>query len=678
VAAEPALAWQRALAHYRAGRLEEAERACRRLLEAQPAHADALHLLGAIAHARGAAAEAVELLEEAARLAPDRAEFLNTLGAAYLAQGRPAEAEDCLRGALALDARSADAHNNLGIALRELGRRAEAETSLRQAIALRADFAEAHNNLGNLLRETGRAKEAEASYRRALRLRPAYAEAHAGLGAALREQGRLEEAARCAERAIVLQPRYAEAHNDLGAALFGLGRLAEAERAYRAALDLEPDLAIASANLAYLLNCAPARPPEEVFAAHREAARAISVAPDPRPHANDPQPDRRLRVGYVSADLRRHSVAYFFEPLLEHHDRRAVETFCYAASARADEVTARLQRHCAHWCEAYALDDAQLAKRIRADRIDILVDLSGFSAGNRLAALARKPAPVQVTWLGYPNTTGLEAVDWRLTDALADPPGCTERFHVERLLRLPRGFLCYRPPEQAPAVGELPLLRTGRLTFGCFNHLPKLTDPMLALWARLLAALPDARLMLKSFGLSAESARRDLLARLARQGIGAERVELRAPQETLAAHLACYGEVDIALDVFPYNGATTTCEALWMGVPVVSLAGATHVARVGASILTHAGLPELVAESPERYVEIALSLARDRARLAALRAGLRERLRASALLDARGFARQLEDAYRSMWKEWCATRARDKLLQRIMRIARRYLLAGRA
>ncbi|MEW5865148.1 MAG: tetratricopeptide repeat protein, partial [Pseudomonadota bacterium] len=474
MAAEPAHAWQRALADYRAGRLEEAARGCRRLLETQPAHADALHLLGAIAHARGAADEAVGLIEQAARLAPDRAEFLNTLGVAYLAQGRAAEAEDCLRGALALDARSADAHNNLGIALRELGRRAEAEASLRQAIALRANFAEAHNNLGNLLRETGRAKEAEASYRRALRLRPAYAEAHAGLGATLRELGHLDEAARCAERAIALRPHYAEAHNDLGAALFGLGRLAQAEHAYRAALDLDPDLAIARANLAYLLNCVPGRAPEEVFAAHREAAGTLGAAPDPRPHANDPDPDRRLRVGYVSADLRRHSVAFFFEPLLENHDRRAVEPFCYAASARADEITARLQQHCAHWCEAYTLDDARLAERIRADRIDILVDLSGLSAGNRLAALARKPAPVQVTWLGYPNTTGLEAMDWRLTDALADPPGRTERFHVEKLLRLPRGFLCYRPPEEAPEVGELPLLRTGRLTFGCFNHLPKL------------------------------------------------------------------------------------------------------------------------------------------------------------------------------------------------------------
>jgi protein O-GlcNAc transferase len=675
VAEEPAQAWQRALAHYRAGRLGEAELGCRRLLEAQPAHPDALHLLGAIAHARGAAAEAVGLLEEAARLAPDRAEFLNTLGVAYLAHGRPAQAEDCLRGALALDARSADAHNNLGIALRDLGRRAEAEASLREAIALRADFAEAHNNLGNLLRETGRAKEAEASYRRALRLRPGYAEAHAGLGAALREQGRMEEAVRCAERAIALQPRFAEAYNDLGAALFGLGRLGEAERAYRAALDLDPQLPIARANLAYLLNCVPGRAPEEVFAAHREAARAIGVQPDRRPHKNDPDPDRRLRVGYVSADLRRHSVGFFFEPLLEHHDRRAVEPFCYAASSRADEVTARLKRRAAQWCEAYALDDAALAGRIRADRIDILVDLSGFSAGNRLAALARKPAPVQVSWLGYPNTTGLEAVDWRLTDALADPPGETERFHVEKLLRLPRGFLCYRPPEEAPEVAELPLARSGRLTFGCFNHLPKLTDEMLALWARLLAALPGARLMLKSFGLSAAGARRDLLARLARQGIGAERVELRAPQPTLAAHLACYGEVDIALDVFPYNGATTTCEALWMGVPVVSLAGATHVARVGASILTHAGLAELVAESPEQYVEIALALARDRERLAGLRAGLRERLRASALLDAAGFARQLEDAYRGMWRAWCTSRGKRTLLRRVASVARRYFAA---
>ncbi|MCX7961082.1 MAG: tetratricopeptide repeat protein [Burkholderiales bacterium] len=676
MAADPNEAWQRALACYRAGRLEEAEHGCRRLLAAQPADADALHLLGAIAHARGATAEAIAALENAARAAPERPDIANTLGAAYLAAGRAAEAEDCLRAALALDPRSADAHNNLGIALRGLGRRAEAEASLRQAIALRPQFPEAHNNLGNLLRETGRPKEAEASYRRALRLRPAYAEAHAGLGVALREQGRLEEAARCAERAIALAPRYAEAYNDLGVAFFGLGRLNEAERAYRAALAIDPALAIARANLAYLLNCLPGVRPEEVLAAHREAARALTVeAKAGGGHRNDPDPQRRLRVGYVSADLRRHSVGFFFEPLIECHDRSAVEAFCYYNSPRADEVTERLRRHAAHWCDAYALDDAALAERIRADRIDILVDLSGLSAGNRLAVFARKPAPVQVSWLGYPNTTGLEAIDWRLTDALADPPGRTERFYVEKLVRLPRGFLCYRPPEEAPAVGELPALRSGRLTFGCFNHLPKLTDEMLALWGRLLAALPQARLMLKAFGLSAEGARRRLLERLARHGIGAERVELRGPQPTLAEHLACYGEVDIALDVFPYNGATTTCEALWMGVPVVTLAGATHVARVGASILSHAGLAELVAETPERYVEIALSLARDPGRLAALRAGLRTRLRASAMLDAQGFARQMEDAYRTMWRDWCTLRGKSSALSRVARIARRYFFA---
>jgi predicted O-linked N-acetylglucosamine transferase (SPINDLY family)/predicted SAM-dependent methyltransferase len=645
---------ERARALRAEGKRLEAEEACKRVLAARADHADALELLWNLSWETGNHGVAVEWLARGIAANDGHARLHYMMGCSLLERGNPGQAVESFRRALALEPAMAKAHNNLGCALEALGQVAEAAQCYRRAHELDPQLADALYNLGNAERQLGRLGEATRLIERSLALDGTRADRHCNLGDLHYYGLRLEQAIQSYERAIALDPREARAYAGRALALEELGRLEEAEADTARVLELEPRSPGVHSRRLLALHYRRGEEGEALLAEHRAWAErhARRIGRQAARAAHERSPRRRINIGYVSGEFRRHSVASFIEPVLAAHDRSRFKVFCYSNAEFGDEVTVRLRGLAEEWRDIARWNDDWVAERIRADRIDILVDLSGHTGGGRPMLFARKPAPVQVTWLGYPNTTGLEAMDWRLTDALADPPGRTERFHVEKLLRLPRGFLCYRPPEEAPEVGELPLLRTGRLTFGCFNHLPKLTDPMLALWARLLAALPQARLMLKSFGLSAESARRDVLARLARQGIGAERVELRAPQQTLAAHLACYGEVDVALDVFPYNGATTTCEALWMGVPVVSLAGATHVARVGASILTHAGLPELVAESPEQYVEIALSLARDRERLAALRAGLRERLRASALLDARGFARQLEDAYRSMWEQW--------------------------
>jgi len=359
-----------------------------------------------------------------------------------------------------------------------------------------------------------------------------------------------------------------------------------------------------------------------------------------------------MNIGYLSPDFKRHSVACFIEPLLAAHDRSRFKIFGYSGVSNSDPVTERIKGLCEEWRDVSRLGDDWIADRTRADRIDILVDLAGHTGEGRPLLFAHKLAPVQVTWLGYPNTTGIAAIDYRLSDAVADPEGAADRFHVEKLVRLPGGFLCYAPAPEAPAVAELPLLGSGHVTFGCFNNLAKLTPAMVALWAQLLVALPGARLHLKSFGLAAESARRSLLQQFADRGIGAERLELAAPVESLAAHLAKYQGIDIALDVYPYNGVATTCEALWMGVPVITLAGPTHVSRVGASLLHSVGLAELVAGSAEEYLQKALELARNDDRLGALRRTMRDRLRASPLLDARRFAGALENAYREMWDRW--------------------------
>jgi len=669
-AADTEREWQLAVGHYQAGRMDEAERLCGLVLDAEPAQADALHLLGAIAHQRGNHDQAIEIVEEAVRLQPSRADFLNTLGVAHQALGGIAEAEDCFRGALSLKPDYAAAHNSLGIALRELKRPLEAEACFAQAVRIQTDFAEAHNNRGNILSELGSLVQAEQSLRQAIGIRPDYAEAHANLGIVLRGLGRLAEAERCARRAIALQPGNAEAHNDLGVALFGLGRPTEAEGSYRRALSLNPGLAIAQGNLVFLLNCVAARSGAEIRAAHCEFTRRFCPPAEMQTHPNACDPERRLRVGYVSADFRRHSVAFFFEPVLANHDHVRFEIFCYFNSAHADAVTQRLKSRADHWREVQALDDDALAALVRDDGIDILVDLAGFSANNRLTAFALKPAPVQATWLGYPTTTGLAQMDYRVSDGAVDPEG-EEGMNEEQVVRLPGSYFCYGGPGLEPRLGALPALRDGLLTFGSFNNLAKLSPETLRLWARVLEAVPGSRLVLKTRALADESVAEELLDRFEALGIARERLMLSGWKASDEEHLQAYREVDIALDSYPYNGATTTCEALWMGVPVVSLAGATHASRMGRSILSSAGLGELAARTPEQYVEIAAGLARDLARLGALRTGLRERMRASALMDAQRFARDLESAYRQMWRSWCAGQADRTLFGRIARGFRR-------
>jgi predicted O-linked N-acetylglucosamine transferase (SPINDLY family) len=385
------------------------------------------------------------------------------------------------------------------------------------------------------------------------------------------------------------------------------------------------------------------------FAKRWEAPLATLV----QPHPHDRSPERRLKIGYVSSDFRQHSVAWFIEPVLAHHDRERFEIFCYANLFQEDAVTERLKAHADHWRKIYGLPDELAAQQIRADQIDILVDLNGHTAENRLLVFARKPAPVQVTWLGYPNTTGLSAMDYRLTDGFADPVGMTEPFHSETLIRLPECFSCYQPPRDAPAVSELPAKEKGYITFGSFNKLTKVTPEVMATWARILQAVPGSRLALQSAGLGEDAMQQMVREAFAGLGITPERLELHGHDRSQKTHLERYRNIDIGLDPFPYNGTTTTCDALWMGVPVVTLAGKVHAGRVGVSQMSNLGLTELIGQTPEEYVAIATRLATDRERLGALRKELRSRMTASPLMDAPRFTTNLEQAYRGMWKDWC-------------------------
>jgi protein O-GlcNAc transferase len=508
----------------------------------------------------------------------------------------------------------------------------------------------------------GRTGDIEASFREAIALDNKNAAAYEGLGEFLEGTGRSGEAEKALRRAVALDAKLVSAHVLLGNALRSLGRYQEMEAAYRRALAIEPSLREVRENLLsvpllqmlYDSDTTPA----EIFQQHRAWGDHVlgetrKTDPAPAAFSSDRDPERRLRVAYLSPDFRYHAVSFFFEPLLAHHDTRVIEPYCYAEIERPDIVTLTLQKLGGIWRNTFGLDNGALRAQLRADKIDIAIDLAGHSGRGRLNAFAVKPAPVTATWLGYPATTGLSTIDWRISDARADPPG-QEQFHTEKLLRLPETFLCYHfYGSVEPALTPPPALTRGAITFGSFNNPLKLSPPALAAWARILAGVPGSRLVMKSHRFIDPSRRAHFLERFAANGIAAERLELREPQPHMVDHLNSYAEVDIALDPFPYNGTTTTCEALWMGVPMVSLIGDHHAARVGFDLLSQVGIAEFAASDIEHYVATAVALADDLPRLTQLRQELRGRMRASPLCDAPRFARAFEDGLRRMWQEWC-------------------------
>lgn len=572
-------------------------------------------------HRAGDLDRAAVAYREILSVTPTHPGALHLLGVINGQQGNHWAALDLIQQALQHDPRSAEAHHNLGFNLERLGDFARASESYERALVLKPDYWEACNNLGNVLGELGRWSEAIEHYRRVL----------------------------------ILKPDHPPAYNNLGIALLNQRRIDEAVAAYRRALELDPAHSGAHGNLLFALNHDPRVELEQVFAEHKSWAAAHAGAVGIRrmdfPSTRDA--GRRLRIGYVSGDFWQHSVSAFFEELLECHDREQVETFCYTNHHRIDEVTRRLERKSDQWATIAGESDAVTAERIRRDRIDILVDLSGHTARNRLKLFALKPAPIQATCLGYPNTTGLDAIDYRITDEVADPRGQADGLHTERLVRLKRCFLCYRPPEQAPAVGPLAARTNGCVTFGSFNNLTKVTSDVIRAWSRILRSVTGSRLFLKARQLADAQVREGLACGFAAHGIGGDRLQLDPIVISRLEHLGAYRQCDIALDTFPYNGATTTCEALWMGVPVVSLEGNRHAGRVGASLLKAVGLDDLIATNEDAYVGRAVALANDLDGVAALHAGLRERLRRSELCDGTGFAAAMENAYREMWLAWC-------------------------
>jgi len=636
------------------GNAAEAAECYRRALAQDPTHTGARLNLGSALRDLGKPAEAADCYRRALEDVPDDPAILVSLGAVLRDLGERDEAERCYRRALEISPDSALAHFNLANLLREMGRSGEALAGYRQAVELEPDNTSMFCNLGNALRDAGRTEDAIEAFRKALEREPDNADALLNLGNAFKETGRHREAVECYEKALLVRPGMAEAHYNLGTTLQDQCRMQEAVARYRRAVELKPDHAVAHSNLLMNLQYDPEVTPEEILkesrAWERQQLAGIRLLPPPD---NAPDTERPLRIGYVSGDLRRHPVGYFLDGVLACHDRERFEIYCYANQSFGDDLTERLRGNARHWREIFGQGNDAVASLIREDRIDILVDLAGHTARNRLAVFGRKPAPVQATWAGYVGTTGLSAIDYLITDPWETPEG-TEAWYVERPLRLPDCYVCYSPPEYAPPVAALPALRNGYTTFGCFNNLAKLNSRVTDLWSRLLQEIPDARLLLITKALGDPDVRELCLEAFVRDGV-ADRVALcgMLPHAEL---LARYGDVDIALDPFPYSGGLTTLEGLWMGVPAITLEGDRFASRHTLSHLTAAGLPEFIVPDEDSYLARAAELAGNTARLSALRAGLREKMVQSPLCDCPRFTRNLEETYRAMWRNWCAGR----------------------
>jgi protein O-GlcNAc transferase len=621
---------QEAVVHHRAGRLAQADALYRRVLAAQPNQFDALHLSGTLALQQGRAAAAVELLARAHKVAPKNAVCAMRYGLALISTGRSKEAEPLLRLAVQLDPKLPEAWDNFAYCLKTQDRLREAIECHQRAVSLKPDFATGWYNYG----------------------------------LTLSLYGSIAEALQCHERALAADPNYANGHYGRAQALQQSHRIDEAIAAYGRFLELQPDHHEARSYRLFAMNNVDRLSREELFAEHQAYGRAVGSFPVPE-FPNPPDAGRRLRVAFLSPDLRAHSCAYFIEPLLRHLDPAQFEINLYHDHFREDEVSQRLRAHAAVWRRLVGLLGPQVEEIVRADAPDILVDLAGHTGmTNRLPLFARHLAPVQITYLGYPNTTGLPAMHYRFTDAIADPVGEADTFATEKLVRFAPTAWAYQPPEFAPEPNAPPCASGRPVTFGCFNNLTKFTDAQFRVWAQLLAAVPDARLVFKGRGLGDEAVRRRYFARFTAAGLALDRVDLLERTADTKDHLALYHGIDIALDTFPYNGTTTTCEALWMGVPVIALRGDRHVARVSASLLEAVGHPEWIAGNTDDYVRLAVSLAADKAKLASIRAALRDEVRRSPLLDHAGQAARFGEALRDCWREWCVTQQSESTPRR--------------
>ncbi len=675
---------QQGMALHKSNQLAEAKKIYEQILLIDPAHADGLHLLGLTALGLGNHKEAEKLIREAIAinniffyhsslgnvlrmqnriddavasferalaLKPDFPDALNNLALIFSKQKKINEAINLYKRALTADPNHVDTIVNLGLLLQEKGEIDSAIHLYNQALAIRPDTAEAHYNLGNALSEKGNKDAAIQAYMRAIAIRP-YAEAHTNLATILNVRHLFYEAISHYKNALKFNPNSFDAYNNLGISYRSYGQLDESIKCFKKALEIKPDASLTYSNLLLAMVYASSVTPRELASTAAEyGTRYETPLLRTKAFANDKNPDRRLRIGYLSSDFYNHSVHYFFEFLPLLHDRKSFEIYAYANIEREDDVTRRMKKTFDHWRDIKKIDDDAVATLIESDKIDILIDMTGHTGENRLLVFARKPAPVQATWLGYPATTGLKSIDYRITDVYAEPKGLTENLNTETLWRLPEIFCCYQPGENSPdVINHPPFDDNGYITFGCFNNFAKVTDDVLETWAKIINRVKDSRLLLEIAGIEESNFRSDVENRLERAGFSSKQVILEPRKKE--NQFVLYNKIDIALDPYPCNGGTTSMDTLWMGVPFVTLAGEHFVSRMGVTILTNAGLPELIAGNCDEYIKVAVQLSQDRDRLRKMRHNLREKVAKSAIMNQEKFTRNMEVSYRGMWHQW--------------------------
>lgn len=605
-----AISTEKAIKLFEAGFTNQAIELCQELLSIFPDNDEVLLIMAKMHKNVGNIDIAIPLLQ---RLPPQSffyVDALFTLGLTLMDQRNFEGGADCFKRLIDLDVMHVEGYNNLAVCMMELGQPEEAQKHLLHSINISPQHAKTHLYLGNLFARYWRLGEAREQF----------------------------------QQVIGLEPDNAGAHNNLSGIAVLEGNIPEAIGLLRTALEIKPDYCAAADNLLFDMNYSDHYTSEQISDEHFRLAE-IYGGPPQENIQRQRRPGNKIRIGYVSGDFRSHSVAFFLEPVLKNHNKDDYEIFCYDMVTAPDDTTRRMMGLGWEWRPVYGHSDKAVAGQILCDGIDILVDLAGHTLGNRLGVFAMRPAPVQVTWLGYPNTTGLKQMDYRLADNMTDPPGMTDHLYSEKLVRLPQSFLCYAPPTTAPPLVPM---QEGPVTFCCFNNYPKVSDTVLKLWVRILKSLPDSRFLLKCGSLEDLRVRTLLMERFVGQGIDPSRILLDRFTVRREDHLPRYGLCHVALDTYPYNGTTTTFESLWMGVPVVTLAGKTHASRVGLSILENSGLRELVALNADQYVEIAVTLARDSERLLQYRHSLREQLSRSPVTDAKMFTVNLEQAYKRM------------------------------
>ena len=659
-----------------------------RVIELNPQHALAFNNLGLVLIKSGKITEAIEHLKKAIALQTDFTEAHYNLGAAYLHLGDKAQGEAQFQTALDIDKRyspavfhlgnlylemnkpqkaismfqqylqyhpqHAAALNNLGNAYYRQGQVTAAVSCYKESIQFNPNNALTYFNLANALQASDKANEAISLYHKALTLEPRWPEACNNLGTAYQKQGLLGEAIVQFQKALELCSNYAEALNNLGIAFRHQGRIKAAISCYRAALQIKPEYNECHSNLLFGLNYDPNLGQKDLF---QEASgwwnkHGLPIA-NRFAHHNTRDPNRRLKIGYVSADFCRHPVGFFFLPLALGHNHDNFEVSCYTDIIQPDELTDQISATADRWYPTTGLSDADLADKIHADQIDILIDLAGHSAHNRMRVFALKPAPLQVNWLGYVNTTGLASMDYRITDDIVDPEQEENRFHSETIIRLGNGFFCFLPPPKSPPVSDLPARRKGYITFGSFNNLAKINDEVLALWSQIMHRCHASRLRLMAKPLADASTRDHYLGLFQANGISPHRIETITYTPSYYDYLSQYSQIDIGLDTYPHNGHTTTCDCLWMGVPVITMCGDRYASRMGASILTRLQLEQFVTDTKEAYRLSAINLANNWDRLQELRLGMRKRFTSSPIHEANRFAGDMETALRGIWREWC-------------------------